>query len=112
MSLRHRAERRAPSWPEAKDDPRVLQAAHELSDLLPGDKQAAILDVGFGAGWFLAACLRLGYRNLSGADFGIANKAYVKAWAPDAITLSEIQSDIGGFLVTNRRHTSLSTCLT
>lgn len=103
MSLRHRAEQRAPSWPEAKDDPRVLQAAHELRGLvslglLPNDKQAVILDVGFGEGWFLAACLRLGYTNLSGTDFGIVNKAHVKAWAPDAITLSEIESDIGGFL--------------
>jgi 2-polyprenyl-3-methyl-5-hydroxy-6-metoxy-1,4-benzoquinol methylase len=98
MSLRHRAERRAPSWPEVKDDPRVLQAAHELHALLPSKKQAAILDVGFGGGWFLAACLRLGYKNLSGAEFGIANKAHVKTWAPDAITLWEIESDIGGFL--------------
>ncbi len=98
MSLRHRAERRSPSWAEAKYDPRVLQAAHELRDLLPSDKQAPILDVGFGTGWFLAACLRLGYTNLSGADFGIANKAHVKAWASDVITLSEIQSDIGSFL--------------
>jgi 2-polyprenyl-3-methyl-5-hydroxy-6-metoxy-1,4-benzoquinol methylase len=98
MSLRHRAEQRAPSWSEAKDDPRVLQAAHELREVLPPDNLAPILDVGFGVGWFLAACLRLGYENLFGADFGIVNKAYVKAWAPDAITLSEIQSDIGSFL--------------
>lgn len=98
MSLRHRAERLSPSWAEVKDDPRALQAADELRDLLPSDKQAAILDVGFGTGWFLAACLRLGYTNLSGADFGIANKAHVKEWASDAITLSEIRIDIGSFL--------------
>jgi hypothetical protein len=71
-----------------------LQAAHELLGLPPSDKQAAILDVGFGAGWFLATCLRLGYTNLSGADFGIANKAHVKEWASDAITLLEIESDM------------------
>jgi len=39
-----------------------------------------------------------GYENLFGADFGIENKAYVKAWAPDAIQLSEIRNDIGSFL--------------
>ncbi len=98
MSLRHSAERRAPSWAEVKNDPRVLQAAQELSGLLPSNKQAAILDVGFGGGWFLAACLRLGYTNLSGADFAIANKGHVRTWAPDALTLSEIQSDVGVFL--------------
>src|SRR6202795_5283425 len=98
MSLRHRAEQCAPPWAEVKDYPRVLQAMNEVGDLLPKDKHAAILDVGFGAGWFLAATLRLGYANLFGADFGIENKAYVKAWAPDAIQLSEIRSDIGSFL--------------
>ncbi len=99
MSLRHHAEQAAPSWVEIKDQPRVLQAMNEVGDLLPRDKHAAILDVGFGSGWFLAACLRLGYENLYGADFGVENKAYVKAWAPDAIQLSEIRSDIGSFLV-------------
>ncbi len=98
MSSRHRAEQRAPSWSEVKDDSRVLHATHELRGLLPADKHAAILDVGFGSGWFLAVCLRLGYANLSGADFGAENKAHIKAWAPDAIRLSEIQNDIGSFL--------------
>jgi len=98
MNLRHRAEQRARSWSKAKDELRVLQAAHELRGFLPKDNHAAILDVGFGEGWFLAACLRLGYTNLSGAEFGIESKAYVKAWAPDAIQLSEIRGDIGGFL--------------
>jgi SAM-dependent methyltransferase len=103
MSLRHRAEWRAPGWAEIKNDLRVLQAEGELLSLLsrnlfPHDKGAAILDVGFGGGWFLAACLRLGYTSLSGADFGVANRSHVKAWAPDAIRLSEIQDDIGSFL--------------
>ena len=103
MSLRHRHEQRAPAWAEIKDDPRVLQAEGELlsllsSGLLSSDRGAAILDVGFGGGWFLAACLRLGYGNLAGADFGIANRRHVKEWAPDAVVLSEIKSDIGSFL--------------
>ncbi|MGC1650174.1 MAG: class I SAM-dependent methyltransferase [Candidatus Sulfotelmatobacter sp.] len=98
MSLRHIADRRAPCWPEVSEDPRVSQAKHELRGLLPSDDRAPILDVGFGGGWFLAACVRLGYTNLTGADFGIANKAHVKAWSPHAITLAEIESDIGTFL--------------
>ncbi|MBZ5705071.1 MAG: class I SAM-dependent methyltransferase [Acidobacteriia bacterium] len=98
MSLRHGAVQTQPPWGEVQNDPRVVQAAHELSSLLPSHKHAAILDLGFGRGWFLAACLRLGYTNLSGADFGIANKAFVKAWAPDAITLHQIEDDIGSFL--------------
>jgi 2-polyprenyl-3-methyl-5-hydroxy-6-metoxy-1,4-benzoquinol methylase len=98
MSLRHRAERRAPSWDEIRSDPQVVRSAHELVGLLPKDKNAAILDIGFGSGWFLASCLRLGYANLAGADFGIANKVHVRTWAPDAITLWEIEKDIGSFL--------------
>jgi 2-polyprenyl-3-methyl-5-hydroxy-6-metoxy-1,4-benzoquinol methylase len=98
MSLRHRAERRARPWTEAKDEARIVLAAQELRAFLPRDKQAAILDVGFGEGWFLGACLRLGYANLSGAEFGIEDRAYIKAWAPDAIQLFEIRVDIGSFL--------------
>jgi SAM-dependent methyltransferase len=98
MSLRHRAQQHARSLIGAKDDSRAVQAARELRSFLPQDNNAAILDIGFGEGWFLAACLRLGYTNLSGADFGIENKAYVKAWAPDAIKVCEIENDIGSFL--------------
>jgi SAM-dependent methyltransferase len=98
MSLRHRADRRPPVWTEVQADPRVLQSAHEIGRLLPSDKNAAILDIGFGTGWFLAACLTLGYRNLSGADFGIENKTYVKKWDSEAIALFNIEGDIGSFL--------------
>ena len=35
MSLRHCAERRAPSWTEVKDDPQVLLAEDELRGFLP-----------------------------------------------------------------------------
>lgn len=65
---------------------------------MPQDKAPRILDIGFGGGWFLAACLKLGYRNLSGADCGIANKDCVRDWAPDRITLHEIHDNIGEFL--------------
>jgi SAM-dependent methyltransferase len=98
MSLRHRVDRRAPSWAETTDDPKVLQCAFELREFLPGEKNAAILDIGFGTGWFLAACLSLGYGNLFGADFEVASKAYVKDWSPEAITLTDIPTDIGSFL--------------
>jgi len=98
MSLRHRAERRAPSWDEIRSDPQVVRSAREMVDLLPENKNSAILDIGFGSGWFLASCLRLGYTNLSGADFGIENKAHVQTWKPNTITLWEIDNDIGSFL--------------
>jgi hypothetical protein len=119
MSLRHRAERPAPSWAQVKDDSRVLQAVRELRallslGLLPDNRQSAILEIGFGEGWFLAACLQLGYTNLSGADFGVAGKAYIEAWAPGAITLWEIENDTGTFLSrkSRLRPTTLSTCHT
>ena len=104
MSLRHGGAQTRPRWSEVQNDPRVLQAAYELSALLPSHKQAAILDLGFGGGWFLAACLKLGYTNLSGADFGIANKSFVKEWAPEAITLHQIEDDIGSFLAPRPEH--------
>jgi 2-polyprenyl-3-methyl-5-hydroxy-6-metoxy-1,4-benzoquinol methylase len=100
MSLRHRGERPKPSFAEMEKAPRVLLAVSEYKALLPADKTAAILDIGFGTGWFLAACLKLGYSNLAGADFGIANKSHVRGWSRGAVTLYEIQGDIGEFLAT------------
>lgn len=98
MSLRHRRETASVSWNEFQKTSTVLQAAHELVGVLPSEKDSAILDIGFGSGWFLAACLKLGYRKLSGADFLIGNKAFVKDWVPNAITLHEIKGNIGTFL--------------
>lgn len=98
MALRHSAEHPKPSFAEIQDDARVALAVDEYTALLPSDKRSAILDVGFGSGWFLAACLKLGYTNLSGAEFGIENKAHVAGWKKGSITLHEIEGDIGTFL--------------
>jgi 2-polyprenyl-3-methyl-5-hydroxy-6-metoxy-1,4-benzoquinol methylase len=98
MSLRHSSERPKPTFVEIQNDSQVLLAVSEYAPLLPHRKDAAILDIGFGGAWFIAACVKLGYTNISGADFGIANKAHVLDWAKGAIQLHEIESDIGAFL--------------
>jgi tRNA G46 methylase TrmB len=56
MSLRHQAERLKPTFAAIENDSRVLLAVSEYSHLLPTHKTAAILDIGFGGGWFMAAC--------------------------------------------------------
>jgi 2-polyprenyl-3-methyl-5-hydroxy-6-metoxy-1,4-benzoquinol methylase len=98
MSLRHYRERPKLAFSEVAKDERVLLAATEYERLLPACKDAAILDIGFGGGWFIGACLKLGYTNISGADFGIEKKAHVREWAKDSIVLYEIEKDIGEFL--------------
>ena len=98
MSLRHQAERPRPAFAEIENDSRVLLAISEYSHLLPTYKMAAILDIGFGGGWFMAACLKLGYSNISGADFGVSNKTYIRDWSKGVVALHEIESDIGDFL--------------
>jgi 2-polyprenyl-3-methyl-5-hydroxy-6-metoxy-1,4-benzoquinol methylase len=98
MSLRHQAQRHHPTFAEMQRDPQVLQAAFEYAPMLPREKDAPILDVGFGGGWFIAACLKLGYTNISGADFLVANKDHVRTWQPESVTLHEIEQDIGTFL--------------
>jgi 2-polyprenyl-3-methyl-5-hydroxy-6-metoxy-1,4-benzoquinol methylase len=98
MSLRHAATQPPIPWTAMQNQPQVLQAAHELRDILPPDRNAAILDIGFGQGWFLAACLTLGYRELSGADFDIAQKNYIRSWSEPPIQLHEIEDNIGDFL--------------
>ena len=98
MSLRQAAERSTPSFAEIQNDSRVALAVAEYAALLPFDKKSAILDIGFGGGWFLAACLKLGYINLAGAEFGIENRRYIADWEKGHIALHEIESDIGTFL--------------
>jgi 2-polyprenyl-3-methyl-5-hydroxy-6-metoxy-1,4-benzoquinol methylase len=98
MSRRHAAERPKTSFAEIQNDSRVLLAMAEYAPLLPSDKKSPILDIGFGDGWFLGACLELGYSNLSGADFGIEHKRHIVNWQKGAIALHEIETDIGTFL--------------
>ena len=50
MSLCHRLEQPKPSFTDIKNDARVLQAVFEYAPLLPCEKSAAILDIGFGGG--------------------------------------------------------------
>lgn len=98
MMLRHQAELPKPDFQKIQNDPRVLLAKAEYADLLPSSKASPILDIGFGSGWFLAACLLLGYTNLFGAEFGIENKTHVATWTQEGIPLYEIENDIGSCL--------------
>lgn len=74
---------------------RIDEVAEEYARFLPSSKDAAILDIGFGNGWFMAACLHLGYTNISGAEFAPENKPYLKDWN---VTLHKIETEIGEFL--------------
>jgi len=107
MAARHAAQKSRPNWEQTQRDSTVRAATQQYAPHLPKDKNALILDIGFGEGWFLAACLNLGYSNLCGAEFGIAHKSYVRDWAPDRITLCEIRSDIGDFLRDKREQFDL-----
>jgi 2-polyprenyl-3-methyl-5-hydroxy-6-metoxy-1,4-benzoquinol methylase len=104
MSARHASQKHKPDWRETEKDGMVRASAYQYAPHLPKDKTARILDIGFGEGWFLAACLKLGYINLAGAEFGIAHKNYVQGWAPDRITLFEIHDNIGEFLSDKKEH--------
>ena len=95
MSARHSAERPRPDWQQMENQPMVVAAAHQYAPYLPPDRSAPILDIGFGSGWFLAACLKLGYEKIYGADFGIRHKQNVRDWAPDRVTLFDISNEIG-----------------
>ena len=98
MSLRHASELRRQPWSEMAADPKVEEALHEVQHLLPSNRDSAILDIGFGNGWFIAACLKLGYRNVSGAEFAVDSRSYVADWSP-AVSLLNIDTNIGDFLL-------------
>ena len=46
----------------------------QYKPFLPIDKNAKILDIGVGEGWFASLCLRLGYQHIEMADFGCSKK--------------------------------------
>ena len=76
-------------------DSRVEEVMREYKHFLPQDKTAPILDLGFGQGWFLLACRRLGYTEVHGADFSVEPKAALRS---HGAILHNIQTDIGDFL--------------
>jgi SAM-dependent methyltransferase len=78
---------------------RVAFVAEEYRPFLPENKDAKVLDIGFGDGWFMAACLKLGYLNVSGAEFNPDSKRYLKDWG---IQLHKIEKNIGDFLASHR----------
>ena len=80
--------------PPPSDD-RIVEVAREYAPYLPASKDAAILDIGYGDGWFMAACRKLGYTNISGAEFNPKSKPYLDQWG---VKLYQIESDIGSLL--------------
>ena len=76
-------------------DTRIAEVICEYEQFLPKDKSSSILDIGFGHGWFMLACLKLGYTNVHGADFGVESKAALRE---KGVVLHEIKTNIGDFL--------------
>jgi len=98
MSLRPQQPAPIQSWSQVAASAVVLQSERHYAPLLPPHRGAAILDIGFGGGWFLAACIKLGYTNLFGAEFGISGKEYIRQWSPAIKALLNIESNIGDLL--------------
>jgi 2-polyprenyl-3-methyl-5-hydroxy-6-metoxy-1,4-benzoquinol methylase len=79
----------------------ALVAEKQYIIVLPKDKNAKILDIGFGDGWFMAACVRMGYTNIYGADFFAKKKAERITDSCEAIKeVFDIEESIGDFLLT------------
>ena len=98
MALFNAASRREVTLDEMIKEQHVIDNMINLKDLLPTNKDANILDIGFGAGTFMAACIELGYQNIFGADFGITNKSFIKKWSEGIRDLYEIETNIGDLL--------------
>lgn len=86
------------NWPEIQNDADINHAAQCYRSLLPANKEAKIIDLGFGNGWFIAVCIMLGYKNIYGADFQINSKKQIKKWSPSITDLYDIQTNIGDLL--------------
>lgn len=73
-------------------------AMYQYANFLPKNKDAAILDVGFGGGWFMAACAGMGYTNVSGAEFGAEQRGHILKWSPSIRAIYNIETTIGDLL--------------
>ena len=72
----------------------------QYTQILPKDKNAKILDIGFGTGWFMAACIKMGYKNIYGADFFGKEKTQKVADTCGSIKeIFDIKTNIGDFLL-------------
>jgi 2-polyprenyl-3-methyl-5-hydroxy-6-metoxy-1,4-benzoquinol methylase len=78
--------------------PAVKSTIANYRDILPEDKGAPILDIGFGNGWFIAAALSMGYQNVYGAEYGVEQRRHIYNWSPFVKNLYEVESSIGDFL--------------
>ena len=89
---------------EFLDQEGVLLTEKLYRDILPDDKNAHILDIGFGSGWFIAACIRLGYNNIYGADFFGKDKTKNIVNSCKSIReIYDIDKNIGQFLCENNK---------
>lgn len=102
MASRHKADCATPNWKEMEDNPIVMEASQQYRSMLPDKKDASILDIGFGNGWFIAACIKLDYKNICGADFGAKVKSYIKDWSSSVREIYDIETNIGDFLANHR----------
>lgn len=82
----------------------AIIAEKQYLTVLPKDKNAKILDIGFGNGWFIAACIRMGYTNIYGADFFAKEKSKKVTDSCKFIKeIFDIEENIGEFLSTTNQ---------
>lgn len=80
----------------------AVLAEKTYRNILPTDKNSRILDIGFGTGWFMAACVRMGYTNVFGADFYAKKRTKkIRESCTSIKEVFEIQDTIGDFLSEN-----------
>tara|TARA_B100000700_G_C15021745_1_gene846072 strand:- start:757 stop:1581 length:825 start_codon:yes stop_codon:yes gene_type:complete len=85
-------------WEYVKNDPEVNKAVYQYKNILPADKNTRILEVGYGNGRFLAACIVLGYKNIECADFASALESKLSTWSASIREIHDIKIDIADFL--------------
>lgn len=86
------------TWDEISNAKITINSVENYKKILPPDKDISILDIGIGIGWFIAAAVKLGYKNISAADFNLNRKGYFYEWSPNIKKLYDIETNIGDFL--------------
>jgi len=72
----------------------------QYKTFLPTDKNAKILDIGVGEGWFASLCFNLGYKHIELADFGCSMKfSDVQNNLDEIVGVHDIETSIKNLLL-------------
>jgi hypothetical protein len=84
MAMRNKPEAEQDAKKENIIDTSIARkAVFQYKSILPKERNSIILDIGYRNGWFIGVCIKLGYTNIYGVDYGAERKQYIYKMVPE-----------------------------